>query len=97
MIDWTPGLYALAIVSVPFSLYSLACLINALTLRTQIMPMIAAFQPVLDELNALPAEIAAKVAASAGVLPEGAASAQDVTDTVAALQAAADTAKAATA
>lgn len=61
------------------------------------MPVIPSYQPLVDTLNALPAEIAAKVAAATGTLPEGAASAQDVADTAAALQAAVDAAKTATA
>ena len=57
------------------------------------MPVIAAFQPVIDELTALPGAITQ--ALSNAPLPAGAASAQDVTDTLGAVQTAADAAKAA--
>ena len=61
--------------------------------KDKLMAVIAAFQPVLDELNALPGAITQ--ALSNAPLPAGAASAQDVTDTLGAVQTAADAAKAA--
>lgn len=93
--DWPAWLLAVALASVPATLYSIARVIEALNQRTLPMAVLAAFQPVLDELAALPDAIAAKVASAGGTLPEGAASAQDVTDTLAAVQAASDAAKAA--
>lgn len=57
------------------------------------MAVIAAFQPVLDELNALPGAITA--ALSNAPLPAGSASAQDVSDTLSAVQTAASAATAA--
>ena len=58
-----------------------------------LMALIADFPPILDELNALPAKIAADKAAA--VQAAEAQHTQDVADTVAAVKAAADAAAAA--
>jgi hypothetical protein len=50
----------------------------------RIMAIIAGFQPVIDALNAA----AAQITANAGQLPAGAASAQDVSDTLSGVTAA---------
>lgn len=60
--------------------------VNRSNRKTQ-MAVLAAFQPSIDSLNDSASKIAALVASP--TLPEGAASAQDVTDTLDAVQAAA--------
>lgn len=65
---------------------ALSFVVVSLLQRNTAMTILAAFQPALDSLDASATAIAALVAAGT-TLPEGAASAQDVTDTLDAVNA----------